>query len=409
MITKKSMTGLMAALLLAWFMNASVSASNNQSPRIDTIESKTPSRRRLVYEDTDLKKRKKQKATVDYEGVLMWDHDHYTGAHIDHTHKHYLLGNETELRRASLTFKSEIDNDWAAELEICLSDDDEGPEADDAFITFTGWDTAALIIGQTKEPFGLEELTSSKYTTTIERSMATAAFAPGAHPGIGVSAERQQFTWAIGIYEVADRKEKRDTYAVTGRLTFAPWVKKQRVMHLGVSGSLRNLDGEKHKIKENAEVHTAEEIVISPEIPADRLILSAFEACWIWGPFSFQTEYMRASVKAPDDLVAFYGGYYAQGSYFVTGEIRPYKKGGFKEIEPQSSLGALEMVCRYSALDVRDRGRGDAAINVTLGMNYYSNKHVRIMINYIHTTLKGDIPENEKKAKAISYRLQYSF
>ncbi|MGA1870693.1 MAG: OprO/OprP family phosphate-selective porin [bacterium] len=406
MIVKNSISVLMAALLLTYFMNASARASVDKSP-VDINESKKMPGRRLFYNEGVNKK--DQGPQLECEGVLMWDHDHFTGAHIDHTYEHYVRGNETELRRASLTFKSKIDKNWKAELEISLSDVDEAPEAGDVFIEFTGWDWAEVIIGQTKEPFGLEEQTSSQYITAIERSMATNAFAPGSHPGIALSGDTKQLTWAIGIYEGADREEERDTYALTGRLTFTPWEHKKRVLHVGVSGSFRNLDGEDYEIKENAEVHTAEKVVVSDEIPADTLTLAAFEAAWVSGPLCFQAEYMGASVKALEVEDATYSGYYVQGSYCLTGESRPYKKGGFKEIKPDKRFGALEMMCRYSVLDAKDNGMGDAAMNLTLGANYYSNTHVRIMVNYIYTALTGDIPENEKKAQAISYRLQYSF
>ena len=99
--------------------------------------------------------------------------------------------------------------------------------------------------------------------------MATSAFAPGRHPGLGLSGHRKPFTWAIGVYETADRENKRDIYALTGRLILAPWEQKKRVLHLGISGSLRDFGGEIYKIEEQAEVHTAEEIVKSIETPTN--------------------------------------------------------------------------------------------------------------------------------------------
>ena len=47
-----------------------------------------------------------------------------------------------------------------------------------------------IIVGQDKEPFGLEELTSSKNLSFIERSMVSSAFTPGRNIGISLNGER---------------------------------------------------------------------------------------------------------------------------------------------------------------------------------------------------------------------------
>jgi len=397
-------------------------ASKNENPfseqtKKNMIEPDTTPGRRILHssipsdkQDTKRDKDGAEKdAKLDLGVVLMWDYDQFNGVHLGSAKECYQVANETELRRARIDLKSAIDKDWEAKLELGFEDEGSAPEIGDAYIAFIGWNDLTVTVGQTKEPFGLEELTSSSCIAMIERSMATSAFAPGYHPGLGLSGDRGSITWAIGVYEAADREYKRDTHALTGRLAFTPWEQKKRVLHLGISGSVRDFGGETYAIEERAEVHTAEEIIKSIGIPADDIRLLGVEFAWAMGPFSIQAEHMSASIKAAAGENAAYAGYYIQGSHFLTGEHRPYKKGTFKSIKPGAPYGALELVSRYSVLDAEDNNRGVSAENLTLGMNYYLNKRVRLMINYIKTNLTDGVSKEKGSADAISSRIQYDF
>ena len=93
--------------------------------------------------------------------------------------------------------------------------------------------------------------------------------------------------------------------------------------------------------------------------------------------------------------------YYAMGSFFITGEHRPYKHGAFGRVKPKKDIdnggfGALELVARYSSMgasqDVVDANPGlpTQINNVSVGMNWYLTAHARIMYNYIITDDKND-------------------
>ncbi|MGA1796158.1 MAG: OprO/OprP family phosphate-selective porin [bacterium] len=387
---------------------------SRQAPKT-AIEPDASSGRRIVVSgtpsDTQDTKQGKDEAEIDVklnvEGVLMWDYDQFNGVHLGNAIEGYQVGNETELRRARIELESTIDKDWEAKLEVSFENDDSAPEIGDAYIAFTGWNDLTVTAGQTKEPFGLEEQTSSSCISFIERSMATSAFAPGYHPGLALSGVPGSFTWAIGVFEAADREYKRDTHALTGRLTFTPWEHQKQVLHVGISGSVRDFGGEPYAITERAEVHTAEEIIKSVETPADDVRLAGVEFAWVRGPFSLQAEHMTASIQADVGEDATYAGYYIQGSHFLTGEHRPYKNGRFKSVNPGAPYGALELVSRYSVLDAEDNERGASARNLTLGANYYINKRIRLMINYIKTTLRDGVSKEKAGADAISTRIQY--
>jgi len=362
------------------------------------------------------------------EGVLAWDYSYYSQARLDGARgewKRQWLG-ESELRRASLDLKSKLNKDLQAELELSFaSGEKSSAEVEDAYMEFGGLNNAALTIGQAKEPFGLEELTSSEDLITIERSMATSAFVPGRRPGLKLSGVESRFTWAFGVYEALDRKEKKDTYAATGRLTLLPWRNKSGLLHLGLSGSVRDFGGEEYRIKERAEVHTAPEIVNSVKTLADKVNLAGFEAALCFGPILLQAEYMAASIKAEVGDEAGYEGYYLQASYSLSGESREYKKGVFNSLQPRAQGAALELLARSSVLDAslplsgkrsplassqqsnHQSRAGVKAANLTLGLNYYLSRRVRLMLNYIQTNLTGSVAKEANHAKAISFRAQY--
>jgi phosphate-selective porin OprO/OprP len=97
----------------------------------------------------------------------------------------------------------------------------------------------------------------------------------------------------------------------------------------------------------------------------------------------------------------FQGGY-AEASYMLTGETHPYNAataayGGINPTHPfvwdSAGWGAWEIAARYSTIDLNDRvgsalGVAGGRQNIyTLGLNWYANRNVRLMLNYLH----GDI------------------
>ena len=346
---------------------------------------------------------KQDDAEFQFKARIMWDYDSF-----DEIHNDGKSGSDSELRHTRLTFKSKLNKALQGKLQIDFDqDDDESIKIDigDVYIRYTNWNYLDITVGKAKEPFGLERVSSSKYITTIERSLATSAFTPSRNIGMGLSGNTDQMTWAVGLYEVDEENKDHNHYAITGRLTYTPWYK-NGLLHLGIAGSMRDFGGEKYKIKERAEIHTADKIVKSAKIFADKVNLFGLETAWIKGQFSLQAEYMMAIINTETED-ANYAGYYLQSSYFLTGESRSYKKGRFGKIKPHNKSGANELLARYSVLDARDNDSGVEATNITLGINHYMNKQVRVMVNYIHTQLNE--ADSDENGNGLSFRMQYVF
>lgn len=339
-------------------------------------------------------------------GRLMFDWDAFDGANnISNAGD---SAAQSEIRRARIAVTSQLDKRWKAKLQVDYNDAKAEATLKDAYIQRKG-DSATVTIGKHKEPMGLEELTSSKYISTIERAMVTDALAPSRNMGVSFKTASDNLLWQGGIFKSADDADNsnNENYAFTGRVVLTPSNEKGDVTHLGASFSQRDLGNNSYQIKTRAEVHTADKIVTSALVDAESMTLFGLEGAMVKGPFSLQSEYYSADVSANVGEDATFDGFYVMASYFTTGESRPYKGGAFAKVKPNSADGAWELVARYSVLDGQDNNAGVKGENITLGVNYYLNASMRFMANYINTQLTSDAVLAEEDGNALSLRFQY--
>ena len=122
-------------------------------------------------------------------------------------------------------------------------------------------------MGQTKEPFSLEELTSTKYITFLERSLNN-VFAP--ERNVGVLAFNQigkRAQWSAGVYresnDFANTLNADGKINVTARASGVPlWVDKgQKLVHVGLSLSHKDLGTTPFLWGRGPEVHQTPRIV----------------------------------------------------------------------------------------------------------------------------------------------------
>lgn len=342
-----------------------------------------------------------------------------------------VLSNGTELRRAELELEGVIDYDWAYEFEIDFADG--SADVNDAYVTYQGFAPLLFKVGQFKEPFSMDELTSSKYSTFMESALPN-AFAPGRHIGIGVANAWEDATVAAGLFGEAfdDAAENTDpdkrgdeSWGVTGRVTWAPIHDKRQVLHLGAASSYRQMgdDVEEHqpRFRARPESHLTNDLryVDTDKIVAvEDYMLYGLEAAGVYGPFSFQGEYIRADLnRTAGNPDLNFDGWYAQASWFWTGEAQNYSvaKGTFGKIKPLNKYGAWETAVRLSRIDLTDGDiSGGTEENVTLALNWYVNQYVRVMANYIWIDNDADANADGKVTgdddpEVMQFRFQTAF
>jgi phosphate-selective porin OprO/OprP len=252
------------------------------------------------------------------------------------------------LRRARLYLSGTV-KDWSYKVQFNVGNNIGGTH-EDLYIRYNGWGKQAVVtIGNQNEPFGLEQLESSKGISYLERSAVSEAYAPGRSEGILFTGQHSDITYALGIFEDdAEGVGSSEGTAVTGRVTYAPIKSADHVLHFGLAHSNRDED----------------------------IDISGFEVAYAKGPYHVQSEFISSEEDNKNRK-----GLYVQAGWIITGESRPYKNGIFKRIKPGNPSGAWEVVVRYEdgdgAYSDEELGSTDAT-SYGVGVNYYLNKFIRI-------------------------------
>jgi phosphate-selective porin OprO/OprP len=334
------------------------------------------------------------------------------------------LGDGTEFRRARLFLAGTLFKDWEYKSQWDFADNHVG--AKDVYIKYKGlkgFGNLALTLGHHKPAASLDNMTSSRFITFMERSLAHAFIDEVGDRQIGFSGKVHGDNWTAeaGIFgaDVDDdpADEGNEDWQVAGRVTFAPLHEKTRVLHLGLWGSyLAPEDAGNFTFESEPESHVTDAEFVKITVPgSDSLVRWGAEAAGVYGPFALQGEYLHASVDGTDfstdpsvDLDPDFHGWYIQGSYFLTGESRAYnaKKGKFGRVKPKNNLGeggfgAWQVGVRYSTIDLTDEGLlGGEEDNVTLGLNWYVNPYLRFMLNTIWVDTDENATGNSANLRA---------
>lgn len=292
------------------------------------------------------------------------------------------LDDDFLVRRARLGIDGKVGKDWSFEIGYDFAG--EGSFTDVSF-TYEGWKAGAITVGQFKVPFGLEELTSSNNITFIERALPIAAFPPGRRLGAGFSRDAKNFTIAAMAFgkSIAGDEGK----GVGARFTFTPINKGETVLHLGLAATTENPKTDEAKFNPPPESRPADVRFVNTGDLNDVRRINQFglEAAGKRGPLSFQMEWMRSAVSRDSGRSdVHFEGWYVLGSWVITGESREYKDGTFRGVTSKRKIGAWELAARYSRIDLDDGPvQGGKEANVTLGLNWYANDHLRLMANFI--------------------------
>ncbi|NPA42721.1 MAG: hypothetical protein GXO27_01670 [Chlorobi bacterium] len=329
------------------------------------------------------------------------------------------IGNE--FRRVHLSASGKLSEVFKYKIEVNFSHASLGFR--DVYIEYLGGKYGNFAVGSKAEPTGLDIATSSKYIPFAERAMLTAL---------------QDFRWGTGIHYANHRlfdgragvqaavtnkgsngegfvdKELEKGVNLVGRIYGKLEDKNHssRFIHLGANYASRPYKD----LKFRAENHMGPKYHYT--MPGGvRRLESGFEFAGVYDRFSVQSEYKISEI--PNTVAKDYriSGYYVLGSFFLTGEHRPYKHGAFGRVKPRKDIregwGAWEVLVRYSEMAFSDdivavpdnAGMPDRIRNLGWGVNWYLTSHVRIMYNYIIT--RDQHPSGNLRAHIIRFQLDF--
>ncbi len=283
-------------------------------------------------------------------------------------------------------------------------------------------------IGQWKQPFSLEVVSSFRYTTFMERSVLFQPFTPFRHMGIGFydHSDDLSTTWAVSAFRTGQDQfgatlSSDGGYGSSERLTWVPsWeCEGKNYLHLGVGHFFNAPPGDSVNFRTIPEffvgangpgaVGTSGQavpggsngtpfFVATGNLDVPYFNVLGSELLWVRGPVSLQSEAMVNLVNQGGGSTAVLPGAYAQLGYFLTGEHRPYDRnaGTIDRVIPKSNLGydgktchrghgAWEVAGRWSYLDLNDSAiRGGTIMDYTAGVNWYWNPYTKMVFNYVH-------------------------
>jgi phosphate-selective porin OprO/OprP len=127
------------------------------------------------------------------------------------------------------------------------------------------------------------------------------------------------------------------------------------------------------------------------------------------GPVTIKSEFCRTKwTRAGGDNPRF-KGWYAEASWFLTGEMAHYRDGKFIRPTILADRGAWEVAFRFSTINLIDEDvQGGTEKNLAFGVNWYSKTHWRFMANLIKVRAK-DGPYEDQKPWIVQARGQYYF
>lgn len=350
------------------------------------------------------------------------------------------LGDGAGIRRARLGVEGTFfkDFDYKFEYDFTRGNGTTAAGVTDAYIKWNMNKPFSVKVGAFKEPFSLEEATSNRYISFIERNMAVNAFVDNPNTyKVGIGANYATDRWQLGTSFQTEpvgangagassvnsngpnnrNNGSGDTgWEVNGRLSGMPWMEsKTKFLHIGASGSYLQVNNnylangtfnnggfsfasatggnvDRTNLLNTGQLTRSAAAGISAR-EIDHWTRFGGEAALVYGPFSAQAEYIQADLSGKGYSGESLSGYYGYMSYFLTGESRTYKSstGAWNRLKPTKNFdmkggwGAWELVAGYDYLDLTDGvingGRADVA---RFGVNWYPNSHVRIMTNIVH-------------------------
>ena len=264
-------------------------------------------------------------------------------------------------------------------------------------------------LGNFYGPNGLEQNTSSKYITFMERSLPV-IFAYDRKVGIASfkNSHDDVFHLNYGVFfhdiddVLAEKVDDAQGVEAGFRAVWTPLytANGRGVIHTGVSWRYVDDSDDSVRFRSRPETHEEDYWIDTGAIAARDYNITGLELAGIYGPFSVQSElyYTKINGMAGPDVDLY--GAYVYGSWFLTGESRHYENENkiFGRVKPNTNFwivptcdgpcagwGAWELAARWSYLDFTDPTINRGTLNdFTLGVNWHWNPYTRMMFNWIH-------------------------
>lgn len=298
----------------------------------------------------------------------------------------------------------------------------------DVYVEVANCGFGNLRIGHFDEPFSVDRLTSSRFSTFIERNTIEAV-APQRNTGIMLhgNAAEDMVTYQLGMFRDADVRgadtgnAKSGEYNVTGRIAARPMVSEDGAtyLHLGLAASLRDFSNDEVAFGSRPLVRVGGPNWVSTgtlkDISDGRLL--GLEAAYVAGPITLKGEYATVSGNGASDTGAEdfdFDALSLEASFWLTGETTPYDKGAGRFDRPKvkknygdgEGMGAWQVAIGWDTIDLNDGPYAGGEMDVLrFGVNWWLNPNTRFSMNVVN----ADQKDFGEEGTALLFRFQVDF
>ena len=296
-----------------------------------------------------------------------------------------------ELRRLRLGVSGKVGD--RVKYKVELNTDSSGDvNLEDGYIQWapTGgnWNVKA---GQFKTPNSLDEQTSSRFISTLERAAFTDAFEFNRRLGVSVNASGDNYTLSAGIFgDNVNISNSQEGYALAARGTVTPVKSEETLVHLAASVRYRSMGSSQGDIRyrQRPVSHIPGRIISTGSIADSDFFVGAEAAAihqnfWVAGEYGVTFADCSMAAACADPTLQ--GGYAEAGVFF--GGKKTYKGGKFNRPKVDNpvtdgGMGALAFVARFDTIDLSDSGVNGGSFNsYILGADWWATKYTRLGVN----------------------------
>lgn len=315
------------------------------------------------------------------------------------------LGFGNEVRRARIGAEGNIPGGFGYKIEVDFAGNEV--EITDAFLTYKPSKALGLTLGQHNAFQSMEELSSSRFISFLERAAFTDAFNFERRIGLSATWTGGDFIAQGGIFtdnieDLGDAQDavglgdENEAVSLDGRIVYAPKLGETQ-LHLGASAHWRDNGGNAAagpatRYRQRPFVHTSNSrFLATPGLRVGTETNYGMEAALVRGPLHAVAEahWLNADTLTPGLSPTFFGGY-AEVGLFLTGESRGYKSGRWDRTKVRRPVGdggagAFQVNLRYDHLDLTDGGIvGGRQRGYEASLVWIAQDNVRFLLNYGH-------------------------
>ncbi|MBR2400607.1 MAG: hypothetical protein IKB03_02460 [Tidjanibacter sp.] len=345
------------------------------------------------------------------------------------------IGNGMSFRRTRFAVKTQIDENWYAELDTDWSSGIV--ELKDAILQYDGIENLQIKMGNFKENFSIQRNSTSRYLLFMERAMVT-YLAPSRHMGVNFRYATPALWASFGVFGPEIKGAEEQTFmedgnkdygldaglSYTGKLVWRPLHDmKNGSLHLGAAVSYRepkvtSTDGYnaiRYSTRNSTSINRKKYLDTDAIKGLDHEFLWTVELAGHYDALRYEAAYISRQAfvdlakneKGADLRPA--SGWYVQAGYMLFGGKQNYDAGGAKytRCTRGKGWGDLELAARVDHIDLNLNKyyMGGSSTQYALGLNYYPTENVKFMINYqfadndVFANGKGEQDGTDKTAK----------